>query len=174
MHVVVALLVIVIAGCATPDATRSKPSVGRIEHILVIYAENRSFDNLYGLFPGANGIANATPAQYTQVDNDGKPLPHLPPVWKGRDPSPAFRDHCPNACSDRCAADQPAAIGARARSGAQVLPEPDQINGRRNVVSLPPIQRAGWLLRRIKAADVALGGIHTGRQFLHGRVAIRS
>jgi len=62
----------------------------------VIYAENRSFDNLYGLFPGANGIANATPAQYTQVDRDGTPLPHLPPVWKGTAPDPAFPKDLPN------------------------------------------------------------------------------
>src|SRR6266576_1155227 len=27
----------------------------RIEHIVIIYLENRSFDNLYGYFPGANG-----------------------------------------------------------------------------------------------------------------------
>jgi phospholipase C len=45
---------------------------------------------LYGLFPGANGIANATAEQYTQVDRDGKPLPHLPPVWKGKAPDPAY------------------------------------------------------------------------------------
>ena len=31
----------------------------RIEHVIVIYSENRSFDNLYGLFPGANGIGTA-------------------------------------------------------------------------------------------------------------------
>src|SRR5213078_319975 len=34
-----------------------------------------------GLFPGADGIANATPAQYTQLDHDGTPLTQLPPVW---------------------------------------------------------------------------------------------
>ncbi|HXZ43901.1 MAG TPA: alkaline phosphatase family protein, partial [archaeon] len=27
----------------------------RIHHLVVIYLENRSFDNLYGEFPGANG-----------------------------------------------------------------------------------------------------------------------
>jgi phospholipase C len=68
----------------------------RIQHIVVIYAENRSFDNLYGLFPGADGVANATPDQYTQVDYDGKPLPHLPPVWKGTQPDPAFPKDLPN------------------------------------------------------------------------------
>jgi len=31
----------------------------QIDTVVVIYAENRSFDNLFGLFPGANGIANA-------------------------------------------------------------------------------------------------------------------
>ncbi len=62
----------------------------------MIYAENRSFDNLYGLFPGANGQANATPDQYIQVDHDGKPLPHLPPVWKGSAPDPAFPTNLPN------------------------------------------------------------------------------
>ena len=77
-----------VVGCATPAADRA--SLDKIEHIVVIYAENRSFDNLYGLFPGADGIGNATPEQYTQVDVDGKPLPHLPPVWKGKDPDPAF------------------------------------------------------------------------------------
>src|SRR5208282_2928066 len=34
-----------------------------------IYAENRSFDNLYGSFPGANGLRNAKNA--TQLDRDG-------------------------------------------------------------------------------------------------------
>ena len=63
----------------------------------MIYAENRSFDNLYGLFPGANGIGNATPAQYTQVDRDGRPLPHLPPVWdEKKQADPAFPKELPN------------------------------------------------------------------------------
>jgi len=91
-----ALLPVLLAACVTPEATKGSASVDRIEHIVVIYAENRSFDNLYGLFPGANGIANATPAQYTQVDRDGAPLPHLPPVWKGKDADPAFPVDLPN------------------------------------------------------------------------------
>lgn len=91
-----ALAASLLGGCATPDRTDGKDSVSRIEHIVVIYAENRSFDNLYGLFPGANGIANATPAAYVQVDRDGSVLPHLPPVWKGKDPDPAFPKDLPN------------------------------------------------------------------------------
>ncbi len=56
-----------------------KPGIEKVGHIIVFYLENRSFDNLYGLFPGANGIANAATAA-TQVDKDGKPYDKLPPV----------------------------------------------------------------------------------------------
>jgi len=55
-----------------------------IEHIIVIYAENRSFDNLYGLFPGANGIHQANPKQTTQIDHDGNAFAHLPPIWASK------------------------------------------------------------------------------------------
>ena len=83
------------AGCATPAGT-TRSGLAGIDHILVIYSENRSFDHLYGLFPGANGIANASPASYLQVDRDGKELATLPPVWKGRVPDPAFPTNLPN------------------------------------------------------------------------------
>src|SRR5690349_23038668 len=66
-----------IASCAT----RPDDNLARIENIVVIYAENRSFDHLYGLFPGAEGVASATAEQKMQLDHDGKPLPHLPPTW---------------------------------------------------------------------------------------------
>ncbi|MBV9658981.1 MAG: hypothetical protein JO295_12805, partial [Verrucomicrobia bacterium] len=39
-----------------------------IDHIIVIYQENWTFDGLYGSFPGANGVANASPASITQID----------------------------------------------------------------------------------------------------------
>ncbi|MDD5199813.1 MAG: acid phosphatase, partial [Terrimicrobiaceae bacterium] len=39
-----------------------------IDHIIVIYQENWSFDGLYGSFPGANGIANASAASLDQLD----------------------------------------------------------------------------------------------------------
>jgi len=86
-------IAVVVGGCAAPP---SRTGLERVEHIVVIYAENRSFDNLYGGFPGANGLANATAAQFTQVDRDGKPLPTLPPVWKGKDADPAFPKDLPN------------------------------------------------------------------------------
>jgi phospholipase C len=85
-----------LCACTSPAPDKARTGLSRIDHIVVIYAENRSFDNLYGTFPGASGIAEATPAQYTQVDIDGKPLPHLPPVWKGAQPDPAFPRDLPN------------------------------------------------------------------------------
>src|SRR6267378_575742 len=48
-----------------------------INHLVVIYDENHSFDNLYGFFPGANGISNASATSTTQVDFAGNPLPCL-------------------------------------------------------------------------------------------------
>jgi phospholipase C len=45
-----------------------------IKHVIVIYQENWSFDSLYGLFPGANGISKASPLSLTQRDRlTGKP-----------------------------------------------------------------------------------------------------
>jgi phospholipase C len=61
-----------------------------VQNIVVIYAENRSFDNLFGNFPGANGLSTVvdasgkpTSAYVPQVDRDGTLLATLPPTWGG-------------------------------------------------------------------------------------------
>jgi len=73
-----------IAACAgNTDSISLDNKLQKIEHIVVIYGENRSFDNLYGNFPGANGLSRANAANTTQVDRDGSPLATLPPVWGG-------------------------------------------------------------------------------------------
>lgn len=54
-----------------------------IDTVVVVYAENRSFDNLFGNFPGANGLPNASSTATVQLDRDGTPLKELPPVWDG-------------------------------------------------------------------------------------------
>ena len=71
-------------------ATRTSDGLSSVESIVVIYAENRSFDHLYGLFPGAEGLAQATAEQKTQLDHDGRPLAHLPPVYDGNKVNPRF------------------------------------------------------------------------------------
>lgn len=64
----------------------AKDPVEKIEHIVVIYQENWSFDGLYGTFPGADGLANAG-AAVKQVDKGGKPLAKLPqPLDTNRKP----------------------------------------------------------------------------------------
>jgi phospholipase C len=79
------LLAVSALAAATPlAAARTPDPLNAIEHIVVIYAENRSFDNLYGLFPNADGIAQAPPEQTTQIDHDGKPLARLPPIWASK------------------------------------------------------------------------------------------
>jgi phospholipase C len=55
------------------------PPLAKIGHIVVIFEENRSFDNLFGHFPGANGLDNAAAAA-VQTAPDGKPYADLPPV----------------------------------------------------------------------------------------------
>jgi phospholipase C len=59
---------------ATPMADRP---IEKINHVIVIFQENWSFDGLYGTFPGANGIANAGAAA-NQVDLNGVPYETLP------------------------------------------------------------------------------------------------
>ena len=77
------------AACATPPAPGpgTTNDLSAIETVVVIYAENRSFDNMYGLFPGANGIPGRNPsavgAYQPQRDFDGKLLAVLPPAWGG-------------------------------------------------------------------------------------------
>src|SRR6185295_10218109 len=77
------VLGMLLAGCASAPAGWEQ-----VDTVVVIYAENRSFDHLYGLFPGAEGIAQATAEQKTQVDQDGRPLAALPATYdaaqKGR------------------------------------------------------------------------------------------
>ncbi|MGA3237000.1 MAG: acid phosphatase [Bryobacteraceae bacterium] len=78
------LLVAAIAALFTSgSAQNSPPGIDSISNIVVIFAENRSFDDLYGSFPGANGLKQAPPGSFTQVDRDGAALKEFPPVWQG-------------------------------------------------------------------------------------------
>jgi acid phosphatase len=72
-------------GDPTTQALRDKVKV-----IVVIYAENRAFDNLFGNFPGAHGLADVVdsdgrplPAYAPQLDRDGSVLSSLPRTWGG-------------------------------------------------------------------------------------------
>jgi acid phosphatase len=51
-----------------------------IRHFVVIYEENHSFDNLYGEWPGVDGVARASTAHIRQVDQNGGAYSCLPQV----------------------------------------------------------------------------------------------
>jgi acid phosphatase len=58
-----------------------------IRQVVVLYAENRSFNNLFADFPGlAHPLKNLQPAEYQQRDRDGTLLTILPPIWGGMVP----------------------------------------------------------------------------------------
>src|SRR6266446_7906547 len=73
---------LLVTGCTAPLPADSR-SVGqpsgfeKIQHLIVIYQENWSFDSLYGKFPGADGIANAG-ERVGQMKKDGTPYTTLP------------------------------------------------------------------------------------------------
>src|SRR5881396_11639 len=66
-----------VSGAVFLPTARAAGSLGQVNHLIVIYQENWSFDGLYGKFPGANGLDNAGPA-VQQVDKNGKPYATLP------------------------------------------------------------------------------------------------
>jgi len=80
------------AATATVSVTCTvTPLQADVQNVVVIYAENRSFDGLFGNFPGAHGLSevvdasgNPTAAFVPQKDRDGATvLPKLPQTWSG-------------------------------------------------------------------------------------------
>src|SRR6266852_3499899 len=83
--------------------------LSNIQHIVVIYQENHSFDNLYGGWEGVNGRGNADPAHAIQVGQAGVPYtcllqndfsltsPPLPADCADTSTATAFTSHFPNA-----------------------------------------------------------------------------
>jgi len=59
-----------------------------VKNLVVIYLENRSFNNLFANFPGtAAPLSAAAPAACLQRDRDGSVLPALPKIWGGMVPN---------------------------------------------------------------------------------------
>ena len=139
-------LAALVTSCTTlqREGVNANQASQKINHVVVIYAENHSFDNMYGLFPGANGIANATAAQKTQLDHDGKPLKELVVFDHHGVPDPQF-PRMPNG---------PFRIDAPPmnRSPNQIVPSPihaffhnqEQINGGQNNLFAAMSTVGGW------------------------------
>jgi acid phosphatase len=56
-----------------PKPLSPRQKLGKMKHIVVIYEENHSFDNLYGGWESVNGLSKATAAKTTQVSQAGSP-----------------------------------------------------------------------------------------------------
>lgn len=76
--------------CAHRPESKIERPIELLEHVVVIYQENWSFDSLFGYFPGANGLADAGET-LKQVNLDGTPYSVLPPALDNRK-SPAVVD----------------------------------------------------------------------------------
>ena len=72
------------------NAEEAQDKLKPVNHIIVFYLENHSFDNLFGTFPNADGLANAGNAAI-QVDKDDKPYKTLPKINDAR-----FPENLPN------------------------------------------------------------------------------
>src|SRR5690348_14966628 len=94
-----------------------------INHIVVIYEENHSFDNLYGGWEGVNGRANATPGQMAQVRENGVAYTCLlqNDVNLSSPPQPS---DCVDGTITSHFANQPFDIGAYISPSAQTCPQP--------------------------------------------------
>ena len=83
-----------------PARAATSPTAGieKIDHVVIIYQENWSYDSLYGKFPGSNNLASAGPV--TQVDKDGTPLSSAPQPKVGDAPDTRFPASMPVAPYD--------------------------------------------------------------------------
>jgi len=80
--------------CAALLTACGPAGIDRINHVVVIYLENRSFDNIYGSFNGAEGLSAASTAPL-QVDANGTAYSTLPATGDAR-----FPTNLPNAPFD--------------------------------------------------------------------------
>jgi phospholipase C len=87
------------AAAAIPSTSVTAAQLSDIQHVIVIYLENQSFDKLFGFFPGADGLAVAGSTK-VQVDKTGRPYEFLPrPIDTMHKPpriDPRFPDNLPN------------------------------------------------------------------------------
>ncbi|MFD2871833.1 alkaline phosphatase family protein [Mucilaginibacter ximonensis] len=82
----------IVAALSLAGAVSANAQIKKVKHVVVIYMENHSFDNLWGQFPGANGLDKAKKENIVQVDANGKVFETLPPIPR----SSAFPTNLPN------------------------------------------------------------------------------
>jgi phospholipase C len=83
---------------APPRSAGPTGTFDKLQQLVIIYLENRSFDHLFGELPGAEGLAQALRAP-PQVDEQGLPYAFLPAPFNTFSglADPRFPDELPNA-----------------------------------------------------------------------------
>jgi phospholipase C len=124
------LLALTALPAAGSESDRGESQLGKINHIVVIYQENHSFDNLYGGWEGVNGSGNTDAARTLQIKQDGStyscllqndvnltspPLPADCADTTGTPANTPFASHFANA---------PFSIEAYIPSSARTCPQP--------------------------------------------------
>lgn len=87
----------IICGCTAGKKAQKQnlsfdEGIRQINHVVVVYMENHSFDNLFGEFKGANGIKNGKKSNFIQVDENDQPYQYLPQIPRNN----AFPTNLPN------------------------------------------------------------------------------
>lgn len=93
----ISFVVLGVSSCGTSKKAQQQEvsfddGIRQINHVVVVYMENHSFDNLYGEFDGVNGIKNAEKGNFIQVDEQGNPYKFLPEIPRNN----AFPTNLPN------------------------------------------------------------------------------
>jgi phospholipase C len=155
------LALLTLAAMLTPTTGALAQAAGpldKINHLIVIYQENWSFDSLYGEFPGANGADNAGPAAQ-QVDKNGQPYTTLP--------QPINNNLKPAAADSRFPANLPVGpfdIGKYVPAdqktgdpGARFYQEQDQIDGGKMDRFASVSDAAGLVMSYYDATNMPVG-----------------
>ena len=74
-----ALVGILLGTLHMPSPVHAQDGIEKIDHVIILFLENHTVDNLYSRLPGVNGVESPG-GQVVQVDQNGVPYPVLPPV----------------------------------------------------------------------------------------------
>jgi phospholipase C len=89
------VLALLVAACAGRAAEPLRGERAPFDHVVVLFLENRSFDHLFGTYPGADGLANY---KGRQADKNGQTYTTLPaPLGRDGKPDPRLPAELPNA-----------------------------------------------------------------------------
>src|SRR5437879_2012856 len=115
---------------ASVQASNEQKGLSAINHIVVIYEENHSFDNLYGGWEGVNGLAAADAAHTTQVIQSNTSPPPAYTCLMQNDvnlvsaPGPLCTDSTTGTTFTSHFTNQPFNIEAYIPAGARTCPQP--------------------------------------------------